>query len=520
MPKNIIIFSDGTGQAGGIKFDEARTNVYKLYRACRIAPDTSINPTEQVAFYDAGLGSAADGGHFKFGFLRSLYNFASMATGLGITKNIIDCYAAIIRLYEDGDRIFLVGFSRGAYIVRSLAGVMAQCGIPRNLPGNKPLPLDEAGSQKLAELAAKDVYQFCPSYDRSKIGPYRTFLMDTRTAIAAKFRAEHGCSNNSPTSEGANVFPYCIGVFDTVAALGHPGLSIVVMALIGLVAALSPLLTEALIAWLKDLFNIWGFAAWEYAPRYVDLLWCFLPTYFLGALYLYLKNYLKWAPPLPGFNCLKRIKTIHVTEFKQRFYDVTLNPNVNYARHAISIDENRADFVRVPWKPSDAMKTPVDSAGNTCFEQIWFPGVHADVGGGYDENNARLSDIALKWMLASMSIVPNGLKHDSTVLNLHPDSIGRQHDEQAGSWLNLGTRTIRDSKSPIHKSVYQRFAAKSVLLFDHISPYRPKNLCEHVDFGQYFDPNNTDPKPADPTQCMASDVEARWEKALGRSAKP
>ena len=59
MPKNIIIFSDGTGQAGGIKFDEARTNVYKLYRACRIAPDTSINPTEQVAFYDAGLGSAA-----------------------------------------------------------------------------------------------------------------------------------------------------------------------------------------------------------------------------------------------------------------------------------------------------------------------------------------------------------------------------------------------------------------------------------------------------------------------------
>ena len=241
MPKNIIILSDGTGQAGGIKFDEARTNVYKLYRACRVAPDTSINPTEQVAFYDAGLGSAADGGHFKLGFLRSLYNFASMATGLGITKNIIDCYAAIIRFYEDGDRIFLVGFSRGSYTVRSLAGVLAQCGIPRNMPGNKPLMLDEAGSQKLAELAVKAVYQFCPSYDRSKIGPYGTFLMDTRAAIAAKFRAEHGCSNNSPTSERANVFPYCIGVFDTVAALGHTGLSIVVMGLIGLVAAISPL---------------------------------------------------------------------------------------------------------------------------------------------------------------------------------------------------------------------------------------------------------------------------------------
>ena len=125
MPKNIVIFSDGTGQAGGINFDEARTNVYKLYRACRVGPDTRIDPSEQVAFYDPGLGSAADGGHFKVSWLRTFYNLASMATGLGITANIIDCYAAIIRLYEEGDRIFLLGFSRGAYTVRSLAGVMS-----------------------------------------------------------------------------------------------------------------------------------------------------------------------------------------------------------------------------------------------------------------------------------------------------------------------------------------------------------------------------------------------------------
>ena len=124
MPKNIVIFSDGTGQAGGINFDEARTNVYKLYRACRVGPDTKVEPSEQVAFYDAGLGSASDGGHFKIGWMRWLYNLASMATGLGITRNIVDCYAAIIALYEEGDRIFLIGFSRGAYTVRSVAGVM------------------------------------------------------------------------------------------------------------------------------------------------------------------------------------------------------------------------------------------------------------------------------------------------------------------------------------------------------------------------------------------------------------
>src|SRR5258706_5957038 len=146
MPKNIVIFSDGTGQAGGINFDEARTNVYKLYRACRVGPDTCIDPSEQVAFYDPGLGSAADGGHFKVGWLRTFYNVASMATGLGITANIIDCYAAIIRLYEPGDRISLIGFSRGAYTVRSLAGVISYCRIPRQLSGCTPLRLDPEGS--------------------------------------------------------------------------------------------------------------------------------------------------------------------------------------------------------------------------------------------------------------------------------------------------------------------------------------------------------------------------------------
>ena len=163
MSKNIIIFSDGTGQAGGINFDEVRTNVYKLYRACRVGPDTRIDPAEQVAFYDAGLGSAADGGHLDFGWMRKIYNLLSMATGLGITANIIDCYAAIIRLYEEGDRIFLIGFSRGAYTVRSLAGVIAFCGVPRRLLGGHALPLDVAGSRKLAEYAVREVYQFCSS---------------------------------------------------------------------------------------------------------------------------------------------------------------------------------------------------------------------------------------------------------------------------------------------------------------------------------------------------------------------
>ena len=46
------------------------------------------------------------------------HNFLSQATGFGLTTNIIDCYETLVRLWRPGDRIFLFGFSRGAYTVR------------------------------------------------------------------------------------------------------------------------------------------------------------------------------------------------------------------------------------------------------------------------------------------------------------------------------------------------------------------------------------------------------------------
>jgi hypothetical protein len=113
MGKNVVIYSDGTGQAGGFRFDEDRSNIYKLYRATRCGPDSSVDPHKQVAFYDPGLGSQADGGHLAGWLARWVYNLVSQATGFGITANIIDCYAALIRLWRPGDRIFLIGFSRG-----------------------------------------------------------------------------------------------------------------------------------------------------------------------------------------------------------------------------------------------------------------------------------------------------------------------------------------------------------------------------------------------------------------------
>ena len=112
--RNIVIFSDGTGQRGGVLVDERRSNIYKLYRATRVAPDSCVDPAEQTAFYDPGLGTLPGGIDSPVAFARSIYNVASQATGMGITRNIVDCHAALIRLWRPGDRIFLFGFSRGA----------------------------------------------------------------------------------------------------------------------------------------------------------------------------------------------------------------------------------------------------------------------------------------------------------------------------------------------------------------------------------------------------------------------
>ena len=114
MARNIGIFSDGTGQAGGAN-PINWTNVYRLFMATREADGAG-----QICFYDPGLGSNPDEGEIR-GPFRRFKDLLAQATGYGITDNIIDCYAALLCAYKPGDRVFLFGFSRGAYTVRSLA---------------------------------------------------------------------------------------------------------------------------------------------------------------------------------------------------------------------------------------------------------------------------------------------------------------------------------------------------------------------------------------------------------------
>jgi len=111
MSKRIIFCADGT-------WDSAQndTNVYKLFKAIPIT-------SGQVAFYDDGVGS--DG--------TPLEKLVGGAFGDGLFQKIKDGYTKIAHVYEQGDEIFIFGFSRGAFTARSLAGMIAVCGLPTGL---------------------------------------------------------------------------------------------------------------------------------------------------------------------------------------------------------------------------------------------------------------------------------------------------------------------------------------------------------------------------------------------------
>jgi uncharacterized protein (DUF2235 family) len=214
MAKNIVIFSDGTGQGSSMPKEE-RSNVWKLWNATKDAAPKD----QQITFYDEGLGAEHKKEWWRWG-----YDLLSKATGLGISQNIEDCYVALIEFYEPGDRVFLFGFSRGAYTVRSLGGVLSLCGIPRHDRSGKSVRIPTSAS-KADKEAAKAVRTAVAEEAVSKV--YQHYGNDQKTkqeriALGEEFRRAHE-SYAIPSSDPP--FPYFIGVWDTVRALGIPGSS-------------------------------------------------------------------------------------------------------------------------------------------------------------------------------------------------------------------------------------------------------------------------------------------------------
>ena len=279
MAKNIVICSDGTGNTA---IKGRGTNVFKLFEAVDLNGHRSApHLIPQVAIYDDGVGTE--------GFLP--LKLLGGAFGWGLKRNVVRLYTGLVRIYDPGDSIYLFGFSRGAFTVRTLAGMIAKCGI---LDWNY-LPTTDA--MRTGVHAAYRAYREA----------YRTWLyrvvhgkgvadvQGSAGQAIADFRDHH-------RAHDAQI--HFIGVWDTVDAVGGP-------------------------FHIADLIN----------------------------------------------NLVYRFK----------FPDHTLSDRVNLAVHALSIDDARAAFEPVLWEADERV------------EQVWFAGVHSNVGGGYPKQGMSL--VALDWML-------------------------------------------------------------------------------------------------------------------------
>jgi uncharacterized protein (DUF2235 family) len=125
--------------------------------------------------------------------------------------------------------------------------------------------------------------------------------------------------------------------------------------------------------------------------------------------------------PLPGL-----MTWVNQIFHKNTFHSNTLNPGVENAFHAMAADEKRVLFKPVLWKRGTSPIVSV--SGQQNIEQVWFPGVHSNVGGGYQDNG--LSDIVLEWMIAKAKLC--GLSFDMNYVEKfsHPNYLGELRDSR------------------------------------------------------------------------------------------
>lgn len=116
-PRNIVICCDGTGN----EFGDTNSNVVKFYTTLEI-------DAAQSAYYHPGLGTMGDPNQqHRLG--RAWSRIKGLVFGAGFKANVLDAYRYLMETYSDGDQVYLIGFSRGAYTVRALAGLLDGYGL-------------------------------------------------------------------------------------------------------------------------------------------------------------------------------------------------------------------------------------------------------------------------------------------------------------------------------------------------------------------------------------------------------
>lgn len=347
--KNIVVCCDGTGN----EISENISNILKLYRVLR------KTDRQQVVFYDPGVGTLARPNPWTK-LKQDTVTVLGLVTGYGLDDNVLKAYTFLINHYEEGDNIFLFGFSRGAYTVRVLAGLIHKVG----LLSPEQCNLADAALTAYKQASAAIV-------EREDVG-----AADTTPADGVEAGQAQPANRDDQASQFARIvstrWPTIkfVGVWDTVA-------SVIV-------------------------------------PR---------PDRFYA------------------FSLQKLAFTQH-------------NPSVKVFRQAIAIDERRRMFRLEPWKePQTFMHNRFSSTNNAQPQdalQVWFAGVHADIGGGYPEKESGLSKFPLLWMINEAE--KHGLTVNRQTVNqlawgiqrkgspfsyVAPDCLRDPHQSMTRAWRSL-----------------------------------------------------------------------------------
>jgi len=302
MPKNIILCSDGTGNAGG---NGDVSNVWRIYNAIDMS---EMDDWTQVAMHDDGVGTET--------FL--LFKLIGGAFGYGLKRNVRDLYHFLIRNYEPGEQnqIYIFGFSRGAYTARVLAELISLCGIID--PSGKTDAQVNKEINEAFEILTQSILDSSPN--TTFVGRALARSLRAIRHIELIDRAEFVKTRSYPIDliqgprGGAPYLIRFLGVWDTVSAYGFP------------------------VEWMANLWN----------------------------------NYI----------------------YPYKFSDRRLHPHVRKAVHALAADEERETFRPMLFDQSLEHNSGLP---DDRVEQVWFPGVHANVGGGYPKDG--LAYISLNWMM-------------------------------------------------------------------------------------------------------------------------
>ena len=337
MAKNIVLLSDGTGNSAA---KLQKTNVWRLYSALDLS-----DPTRQVAFYDNGVGTSS---------FRPLAILGG-AFGFGLKRNVLALYRFACRNYQPGDRLFGFGFSRGAFTIRVVAGLIARVGLV-------PYHDDEAQLARDA-VAAYRIYRSRFNVTAGLVKPLRRL----RDGLARLWRVLRRVPQFDRAKQVEVDAIHFVGVWDTVAAYGGPIQEI----------------TRGIDYW------IWPLS---------------MPDRFMPA-------------------------------------------KIRRACHALALDDERDSFWPVLWderhvsgdkgpRPMEEhwatpSKPGLSEIDRQRLSQVWFAGMHSDVGGGYAQDG--LSYVTLDWMMDRAEAYDLILRPDERdQLRQFADAFDRLNDSRHG----------------------------------------------------------------------------------------